>query len=199
MRKFGTASVRVPFQRKRSTSSSHGERRGDGGSLGTSFWTEGHVGVPRLPDPPALCAVKLQSKLVQRWEGSHQNPTQMAPREANPRKFFCEVFINFGQFSMSRTWFFYLKPILTQGLLVRGCLPWRVFQLSAFKTGALIEESVWKFALVQKTIHVCSGGVQCSVTPTWQDDLLCRTLVALVFLACGNIVQRFTQWKQLSH
>lgn len=126
MRKFGTASVRVPFQRKRSTSSLHGERRGDGGSIGTSFWTEGHVGVLRLPDPPALCVVRFTIKagpelrrkpLESRTDGLQEQPSQIQER------FFFEVLINFGQFSMSRTWFFYLKPSLTPSQLVCGSLP----------------------------------------------------------------------------
>lgn len=64
-RTFGTVSAREPSQRRSSTSSLHdegGRRRGDeagGGGLG--LWS----GAVRRPDPPALCACRLQTGVFQ--------------------------------------------------------------------------------------------------------------------------------------
>lgn len=79
-RTFCTASVREPSQRRSSTSSLHGEdrrRRGDGGGGGggggVRFWS----GAVRLPDPPALCACRLQTESVRNQAGRRrQNPEQ---------------------------------------------------------------------------------------------------------------------------
>lgn len=65
-RMSGTASAGEPSQRKSSTSSLHGAGRGVGGSRGTRFWSGGTGGALRLPDPPALCAVRLGMRLVLR-------------------------------------------------------------------------------------------------------------------------------------
>lgn len=75
---FGTASVREPSQRKSSTSSLHGAGRGEGGD--TRFWSGGTGGVVRLPDPPALCAVRLRMRPVLSRAGRRQK--QMASEDA---------------------------------------------------------------------------------------------------------------------
>lgn len=64
-RRFGTASVGDPSQRKRSASISHGDGRTSGGGTSTKFWSDGADGAVRLPDPPALCAIQLFLRLVQ--------------------------------------------------------------------------------------------------------------------------------------
>lgn len=99
MRTFGRESVREPFQRKSSISSLHGEGRGGGGRGGgggthTRFWPGGTGGAVRWPDPPALCAVKLQTRLVLSRAGRRHNPDQTA----SPN--FSVVLMDFGECSV---------------------------------------------------------------------------------------------------
>lgn len=68
-RRFCRASVRVPSQTRRSTSSSHGS------AAGQRFCSGGTAETGKLPDPPALWAVKDQLRAMQ-TPGGAGDPVQ---------------------------------------------------------------------------------------------------------------------------